>query len=406
LAEQHGDSLAIIRYHTSDIFYQYNPEEQGARKAFYGANIPRLYLDGVVDCGQLYFTWGGYIPDRYGVSPHLDIELVKDYDYHTREVDLTVRMTALEHIPEEWDLCILAALTESDLLYGGYTQNQAMRDMIPSSEGDTITIQQGQTKERSYTFTVDEIIDDGNSELVVFVQDFSGTKTVLQAAKTRLAGVSLSCETLTPLVCRGKNLYFKVTVDNTTSGNVSGELKFRGYAGYDCNPVNTLVTIPRNRTYRPGLTTDSYYFQVPRAAGPGPYSLSVGGALGDYELFCCMNVDIVQCEPWKVGDNTEWGLIDAGGRETALSVTTQLYRSHPNPFNGSTSIRYRLTEGGNVTLKVYDITGRLIATLADGFQNEGEHVATWYASDAPSGIYLYKLKASDFSETRRMSLVR
>ena len=145
MAEQYGDSLAIIRYHTSDIFYQYNPEEHGARKAFYGANIPRLYLDGVVNCGQLYFTWGSYIPDRFEVSPHLDIELVKDYNYHTREVDLTVRITALEHIPDEWDLRILAALTESDLFYGGYTQNQAMMDMIPSSEGDTITIQQGQT---------------------------------------------------------------------------------------------------------------------------------------------------------------------------------------------------------------------------------------------------------------------
>jgi hypothetical protein len=218
--------------------------------------------------------------------------------------------------------------------------------------------------------------------------------------------VAISCEALTPVFCRGKNFYFKVTVNNQSGGNISGELSFVGYAGYDCDPMNTLVTIPRSKNYTPGLTVEHYFFKVPNAAGPGQYSVSIGGTLSRFIVYCCMNVDIAQCQPWKISDNTEWELVEVDRPEVELPTVTSLSQNHPNPFNAETNIGYSLSEAGNVSLKVYDISGRLIATLVEGYQQAGQHSVNWDASDISSGVYFYKLSCGDYSTTKKMNLLR
>jgi len=364
LAELYKDSLAVIRYHvwwpsSGDPFYQYNIPENTARNTFYGNNYaPHLFLDGAVDAGYQYSTWESMILDRWNYDPYLGMELSGTYNPDTREVDLTVRLTALEYIPDYWDLRVLVVLTESDLYYGGRYYDQVMRDMIPSSSGDTLTIQEGQTKERNYSFTVDDQLEDTNCELVVLVQNFDTPKWVLQGAKSGLtelgpSGVSIACESLTPIFCRGKNFFFTLTICNDTGGDVSGTLSFVGYGGYDCDPVNTLVTIPRAKTYGPGCFTEYYYYTAPNAAGAGQYSASVGGTLSGYEVFCCMNADIIECGPWRIGDNTEWELVEIERPEVALPTVTELQQNYPNPFNATTKVSYSLAEAGNVSLKVY-----------------------------------------------------
>jgi hypothetical protein len=78
----------------------------------------------------------------------------------------------------------------------------------------------------------------------------------------------------------------------------------------------------------------------------------------------------------------------------------------PNPFNPVTRIGYYLPEDATVQLIVYDVKGRQIATLVDGPVTAGEHIVTWKAVDAPSGIYFYRLTAGDFRETRKMILLK
>ena len=219
------------------------------------------------------------------------------------------------------------------------------------------------------------------------------------------AEVTMRCETLTPVFCRGKNFYFTLTVRNNTEDNVSGTLTFTGYAGYDCDPVSALVAIPRAKTYPPGETVEYYFFKVPNAAGPGPYSASVGGTLGEVDLFCCMNTDVVQCEPWRVGDNSEWELVEVD-RPEVLPTVTSLAQNYPNPFNAETNISFSLAEAGNVSLNVYDITGRLVTTLVDGQMDAGSHVVAWDASNVSSGVYFYKLAAGDYSATKSMNLLK
>jgi hypothetical protein len=80
--------------------------------------------------------------------------------------------------------------------------------------------------------------------------------------------------------------------------------------------------------------------------------------------------------------------------------------NYPNPFNASTVISYELATGAHVTLGVYNISGQKVATLVDSKQQSGYRSVVWDASEVSSGVYFYKLTAGDFSEIKRMTLLR
>ncbi len=84
----------------------------------------------------------------------------------------------------------------------------------------------------------------------------------------------------------------------------------------------------------------------------------------------------------------------------------ELSSNYPNPFNPETTIRFNLAESGVTTLKVYDITGHEVATLADGKLAAGEHSVTFHGANLPSGIYFYKLSTGSFTQTRKMVLAK
>ncbi|MFQ5868485.1 MAG: SBBP repeat-containing protein [Candidatus Zixiibacteriota bacterium] len=246
----------------------------------------------------------------------------------------------------------------------------------------------------------------GNVYVTGYSKDWDGSIDYTTIKYSQQPALEMSCEALSPVLCRGKNFYFKLTVTNNTGGNISGDLTFSGYSGYDCDPGSILVSIPRDRTYLPGVTEAYYLFKVPTAASPGQYSASVGGTLGGYDLFCCMNVDIIQCEPWKEGTNTEWELVEADRPEVVLPTMTELYSNSPNPFNATTQFSYSLAEAGTVKLTIHNLRGQLVETVVDGHQEAGEHHVIWDASDYSSGVYFYKLQAGDFVSTKKMNLLK
>ncbi len=84
----------------------------------------------------------------------------------------------------------------------------------------------------------------------------------------------------------------------------------------------------------------------------------------------------------------------------------KLDQNHPNPFNPSTVISYQLPTSGDVKLVVYDMLGREVQTLVNTRQNAGRYQATFNASSLSSGAYFYRLSAGQFSETKKMMLVK
>ncbi len=84
----------------------------------------------------------------------------------------------------------------------------------------------------------------------------------------------------------------------------------------------------------------------------------------------------------------------------------QLKQNYPNPFNPTTIIEYSLPKSDDVSLIVYNIIGQEVAQLIDGVQNAGTHTVIWDASKLASGIYFYRLQTADFTQTKKMVLLK
>jgi photosystem II stability/assembly factor-like uncharacterized protein len=83
-----------------------------------------------------------------------------------------------------------------------------------------------------------------------------------------------------------------------------------------------------------------------------------------------------------------------------------LEQCYPNPFNPKTTIKFGIPKASDVKLVIYDILGREVGALIDENMNPGEYKAVWDASSLASGIYFYRLTAGDFTETKRMVLLK
>lgn len=93
--------------------------------------------------------------------------------------------------------------------------------------------------------------------------------------------------------------------------------------------------------------------------------------------------------------------------ETGEIREFRLSGNYPNPFNPTTKIRYEISEQVDVLLRVYDITGRYIQTLVNkSLQAPGQYTVTFDGAGLASGVYIYRLQAGSFTDTRRMMLVK
>ncbi len=113
-----------------------------------------------------------------------------------------------------------------------------------------------------------------------------------------------------------------------------------------------------------------------------------------------------------------WKFIDAGiswllGEDVAVDEIDaekpeffKLGQNYPNPFNPSTKITFSLKTKGHTTLTVYNAMGQLITTLADQDMNVGTYHVTFDAKDLTSGIYLYQIRSGEFTQVKKMMLMK
>ena len=91
---------------------------------------------------------------------------------------------------------------------------------------------------------------------------------------------------------------------------------------------------------------------------------------------------------------------------SAMPETYSLHNAYPNPFNPATNLTFALPEAGTVSLIVYDIQGREVVRLIDGFHPAGVYEATFNGSVLSSGVYFARLQADGFSQTRKLLLIK
>ncbi len=83
-----------------------------------------------------------------------------------------------------------------------------------------------------------------------------------------------------------------------------------------------------------------------------------------------------------------------------------LYQNYPNPFNPSTTITYELPKASFVTLKVFDMLGREIKSLVNGYKSQGKYSVNFNASNLASGVYFYKIESGEYSSIKKMLLLK
>jgi len=102
------------------------------------------------------------------------------------------------------------------------------------------------------------------------------------------------------------------------------------------------------------------------------------------------------------------GLIVIGVETISNEIPREykLFQNYPNPFNPATILRFQVPANGNVKIIIYDILGREITTLVNDELKPGLYETAWYAGNFASGIYYYKLISGNYSETKKMVLIR
>ena len=94
--------------------------------------------------------------------------------------------------------------------------------------------------------------------------------------------------------------------------------------------------------------------------------------------------------------------------EEISNILTDFYleQNYPNPFNNSTVIKYSIPKEGLVTFKVYNLLGEEVARLVNDTKQTGNYEVSFDATGLPSGIYFYRLQTPNFTQTRKMILLK
>jgi hypothetical protein len=147
---------------------------------------------------------------------------------------------------------------------------------------------------------------------------------------------------------------------------------------------------------------------IPRRDHAG-LTLQQGDSLGLYVNYAKVNdkpaewattFDLYSFVTFHIGSTT------VAAEPTELPDRVELLQNYPNPFNPSTTIHYKLSTPGAVTLTVFDALGREVRILVNVRQGAGSYEVRMDASDLPSGMYVYRLETPESSRSRAMLLVR
>ncbi|MEP7146059.1 MAG: Omp28-related outer membrane protein [bacterium] len=100
------------------------------------------------------------------------------------------------------------------------------------------------------------------------------------------------------------------------------------------------------------------------------------------------------------------GTVGISGNETGIADNYSLSQNFPNPFNPATSIKFSLPGDGNVSFKIFDISGKEVSNYVDGFLRKGSYNVEFDGTGFSSGVYFYVLKTDNFVDKKKMILIK
>jgi hypothetical protein len=186
-------------------------------------------------------------------------------------------------------------------------------------------------------------------------------------------------------------IQYRLTV-NSSQGTTIGNGNYNDSGATGTFGVSSRVVV------NGGIT---YYFRGWDGSGAGSYT-SADSTGNDTIVTVDVNASTVQTARWT----TTVGISSLG---TEIPTVYSLSQNYPNPFNPSTTINFSIPKSGIVKIKIYDLTGKEIASLLNDFKAAGNYKIDFNERDygsLSSGVYYYKIEANSFSEVKKMILLK
>ncbi|MDG5767778.1 T9SS type A sorting domain-containing protein [Balneolales bacterium ANBcel1] len=188
-----------------------------------------------------------------------------------------------------------------------------------------------------------------------------------------------------------------------SAGTVSGNTDVGGFAGYNGGTIENCYWDTNSGEQEQGIG---------RGSSEGVIGLSTDqitgtSAHGNMEEFDFEEIWLLtEGYPALHWEDVESIKVFAEKHEYDQPEQFILHQNSPNPFNPSTRIRFAIPEQAHVKLSVYNLIGQQVATLVNGIRSAGWHDATFDASALSSGVFIYRIKAGEYVETRQMMFVK
>jgi len=229
------------------------------------------------------------------------------------------------------------------------------------------------------------VVADWTANAVFRVDPVTGDRTIISNASTG-SGPAFD-NPLVPAVEADGNI---VVVDGKIFGSGS------------VNAVIRVDPITGDRT----IVSDATHGSGPDIGSPGGITVAPNGDLlvVSQGVPGVLRIDPVTGDRSYASGGTPTAVEDQSGSNNPQEFS--LGQNYPNPFNPSTTIKYQIPESGFVTLKVYDVLGKEVATLVNSEQQAGSYTTNFNALNLTSGIYLYTIKVNDYVAVKKMMLLK
>ncbi|MBU1652238.1 T9SS type A sorting domain-containing protein, partial [bacterium] len=217
-----------------------------------------------------------------------------------------------------------------------------------------------------------------------------------------------------PVPPTGGNLYFDVFIQYLDPVPIDYDAWLA--IAYEGGTPQTAV-LRSFTNFQPGwaINRPGMYYPIPGGYAAGNYTFSarvgyepdVVWAEDSFPFTKLGASDGMAFIPFAVdGAPNPFDVIDKGEEHAKLPHDSAIVNAYPNPFNPTTTLSYSLDAAGPVKLSIYDIQGRLLTTLVDGFRNTGIHEVTFGAEGLSSGIYFARIETGNRSVMQKLMLVK
>ncbi len=201
---------------------------------------------------------------------------------------------------------------------------------------------------------------------------------------------------------------FRTTNKGLDWENITGNLPHLEFTGVIEHPYypNILVTGGFGKLYR---TTNSGQTWSPWQSGMPDYIEVRAMSFIDSLLMPSQKFYVVAGTHGRgiwARNILEDDIVAANNNTGTLPEKFELFQNYPNPFNPATKFKFSLPVSGNVMMKIFDVSGREVTELVNKFMQAGTYEADWDASAFSSGVYFYTIISGEFTQTRKMVLIK